>query len=127
MKKLKFLADVNIEQNVIETIRQIGYEVKAVKDINLCMKDEEIFELAQKESFILVTNDKDFGEFVFRKKRLNEGIILFRCKGKNSEEKSKLIKKLLIGYRDKIEGHFVVITNKKFRFIPIDVAIENGG
>jgi predicted nuclease of predicted toxin-antitoxin system len=119
MKELKFLADVNVEQSIIETIRQIGYEVKAVKDINLCMKDEEILKLAQKESLILVTNDKDFGELIFRKKLLTEGIILFRCKGKNSQEKGKLIKKLLMGYRDKINRHFVVITNKKLRFIPI--------
>ena len=120
MKKLKFLADVNVEQSVIETIRQIGYEVKAVKDIDLGMKDEEILKLAQKEAFILVTNDKDFGELVFRKKWLTKGIILFRCKGENSQEKSKLIRKLLMGYREKIERHFVVVTNRKFRFIPIE-------
>jgi predicted nuclease of predicted toxin-antitoxin system len=120
MKELKFLADVNIEQIVIETIKQMGYEIKAVSEINLRMKDKEILELAQKEGLILLTNDKDFGELVFRQKCLSNGVILFRIKGENSKEKSVLIRKLLMGYWDKISKHFVVITKKKFRFIPME-------
>ncbi len=84
------------------------------------MEDKEILELAQKEGLILLTNDKDFGELVFRQKCLNNGIILFRVKGEDSRQKSILIRKLLMGHWDKIHKHFVVITKKKFRFIPIE-------
>ena len=87
MEELKFLADVNIEQIVIETIKQMGYKIKVVSEINLHMEDKEILELAQKEGLILLTNDKDFGELVFRQKCLNNGIILFRVKGEDSRQK----------------------------------------
>ena len=68
---------------------------------------------------ILITNDKDFGEIVFFQKKPTFGIVLFRIKGQNSLQKVELLKKLLIQYQEKIENHFVVITEKRFKFIPM--------
>jgi hypothetical protein len=66
-----------------------------------------------------LTNDKDFGEIVFRQKLVPAGIVLFRIKGQDVREKVKLLKKLLAAHSDKIVNHFVVVAKEKFRFIPI--------
>lgn len=50
------------------------------------------------------------------------GIILLRIKGQNTSEKIILIEKLLDRYPDKITNHFVVVTKKKFRFIPMEMS-----
>ncbi|HDM77689.1 MAG TPA: hypothetical protein ENG51_14660 [Deltaproteobacteria bacterium] len=117
--KLKFLADVNIEKEIIKTIGQMGYEISPIADIDIYMKDRDVLELANKTNAILLTNDKDFGELVFRQKLVSTGIILFRIKGEETNLKALLIRKLLMGYQEKVAKHFTVITRKKFRFIPL--------
>ncbi|MCF6148290.1 MAG: hypothetical protein E3K37_06495 [Candidatus Kuenenia sp.] len=67
----------------------------------------------------MLTNDKDFGEIVFRQKLISSGIVLFRIRGQDTMEKLKLLRKVLISHKDRISKHFVVITKEKVRFIPI--------
>ena len=43
-----------------------------------------------------------------------------RVKGQRVKDKLVMIKKLLQYYSDKIQDHFVIITNKKIRFIPME-------
>ena len=83
------------------------------------MPDEDLLQLANEENRIFITNDKDFGDLIFLQRRLSVGTILFRVKGQKSEEKIKLMRKLLMGYRDKILNHYVVITKLKIRIIPL--------
>jgi predicted nuclease of predicted toxin-antitoxin system len=47
------------------------------------LADEAILEIANQENRILLTNDKDFGEIVFRQKLITSGVILFRIKGQD--------------------------------------------
>ena len=75
--------------------------------------------IAQKENRILLTNDKDFGEIVFRQKLVSSGIILFRIKGQDTREKIKLLREVLISHKDRMSNRFVVIAKEKVRFTPI--------
>lgn len=118
-KELKFLADVNVERSIIELLKSQGFKVKWVPDLNKSMKDEQVLKLAEDESQILLTNDKDFGEWVFRWQRKVAGVILFRIKGQNPEVKVNLLGKLLGEYQNKLSGYFVVITERRFRFTPL--------
>jgi hypothetical protein len=43
-----------------------------------------------------------------------------RIKGQKVEAKLKLIKKLFQNYRNKLLNNFVIITDKKLRFIPME-------
>jgi len=83
------------------------------------MPDEDLLQLANQEKRIFITNDKDFGDLIFLQKKLSAGAILFRVKGQKSQDKIKLMKKLLMGYRDKLLNHYVVITKLKIRIIPL--------
>lgn len=116
---MKFLADVNIEKTIVDELRRIGYDIVWIVDENPYLDDMSIFKIAQNENRILLTNDKDFGEIVFRQKLASAGIILLRIKGQDTRKKIKLLRKVLISYHDRISKHFVVITKEKVRFIPI--------
>jgi len=83
------------------------------------MLDENLLKLANAEKRILITNDKDFGELIFLHKKLSAGTILFRVKGQKSQDKVRLFKKLLMGYRDKLSRHHIVLTRDKIRILPI--------
>lgn len=119
-KKLKFLADVNIEKPIIDFFKNNEWDVKWVSDFSPKMDDEALIKLAKAEKRILLTNDKDFGELVFLQKKLSHGIILLRVKGQETDLKVKLIKRVMKEYSEKLSGHFVVVTKEKFRFIPLE-------
>ncbi|KUK53486.1 MAG: hypothetical protein XD78_1155 [Desulfotomaculum sp. 46_296] len=59
---MKFLVDVCIEGKIARWLKDIGYDVVEVRTINPYMPDEEIIDWAFKESRIILTADKDFGE-----------------------------------------------------------------
>lgn len=116
---MKFLADVNIEKSIVDELRGLGYDIIWVAEENPQLDDLSIFKISQKENRILLTNDKDFGEIVFRQKLISSGIILFRFKGQYTKDKIKVLRELFISHHDRISGHFVVLTKERFRFIPL--------
>jgi len=120
MEEVKFIADVNVEKAIIDCLLANGYNTIWVSDLDCRMVDEKLLEPANREKRILVTNDKDFGELTFRQKRVSAGIILFRVKGQNSRDKVSLLQKLLLAHRNRLKGHFTVVTRKKIRFIPME-------
>jgi predicted nuclease of predicted toxin-antitoxin system len=67
----------------------------------------------------LITEDKDFGELVYRLKKPAHGIILIRIGVKNRNLKWPRLKKLLNTYPERCTGRFVVIDENKFRFRPL--------
>jgi len=119
LTEIKFLADVNVEKSLVDYLSKQGYDIKWVPDYNCEMLDEELLNLAREERRILITNDKDFGDLIFFQRKLSPGAILFRVKGQKSHDKIKLMKKLLMGYRDKLLNHFIIITKVKIRIIPL--------
>jgi predicted nuclease of predicted toxin-antitoxin system len=119
VKEIKFLADVNVEKLLVDYLSKQGYDIKWVPDYNCEMPDEDLLQLANEEKRIFITNDKDFGDLIFLQKKLSVGTILFRVKGQKTEEKIKLMKKILMGYRDKLFNHYIVITKAKIRIIPL--------
>ncbi len=77
MSKLRLLADENIPRTVIIALREKGYDVASVWELRPGMSDEEVVELAIKESRIIITFDKDFGRIALLKPNIT-GIILLR-------------------------------------------------
>jgi len=117
--EIKFLADVNVEKPLVDYLLEQGYDIKWIPDYDCEMFDEDLLQMASEEQRILITNDKGFGDLIFLQKKLNVGTILFRVKGQRSEEKIKLMRKLLMGYRDKLLNHYVIISRSKVRIIPL--------
>ena len=99
---------------------KLGFDVKWIPDYNCAMDDADLLTMAKQENRILLTNDKDFGELVFLQKKLSLGIILLRVKGQSTKEKVELVEKLIFSHSDKIPNHFILITQTKFRFIPME-------
>jgi len=117
---LKFIADINVEKPIVDYLKEKGYDVKWFSDYNCEILDQDLLKIARAEKRILITNDKDFGELTFLQKKLSSGIILLRIKRQKADDKVKILKKVFQNYRDKILNNFVIITDKKIRFIPME-------
>ncbi len=67
----------NVPRTVIIALREKGYDIASVWEFKPGMSDEEVVELAIKESRIIITFDKDFGRIILIKPSV-PGIILLR-------------------------------------------------
>jgi predicted nuclease of predicted toxin-antitoxin system len=63
---LNFLADENLDRQIVERLRQDGYTVWYIPEMEPGISDDEVLDLANQEGALLLTSDKDFGELVFR-------------------------------------------------------------
>ena len=101
---------------VAQWLQQGGYEVYSVFDRARGMPDDDILEKALKENWILITNDKDFGEMAFRERRPHHGIIFLRLADERAASKIEILRQLLAAYSDKLPEQFVTVTETKVRF-----------
>ena len=81
--------------------------------------DDKILSDAYKEERILITEDKDFGELVYRFKKPTYGIVLLRVDVHERDVKWSRLKRLIDDYGTKLQGHFTVVDAQKFRFRPL--------
>jgi len=113
---MRFLVDECTSPKVAEWLRIEGHEVFSVFDDACGISDDEVFAKAFAGNWILVTNDKDFGEIVFREKREHHGIIFLRLDDERAVNKIDVLRQLISNYSDKLPGQFVTVTENKVRF-----------
>ena len=120
VSELKFLVDVGVGRKVEEYLLEKGYDTKAVRSIDQRMPDHEIIRLATSERRMVITMDKDFGELVYHSELNHCGILLLRLEDATGVEKQLVLSEILAKYSDKMENHFCVYQNKKFRIRKLD-------
>jgi len=113
---MRFLVDESTGPWVAKWLREQGHDVFSVYEQARGMVDDEIVEKAFVESWILITNDKDFGEKIFREKKPHKGIILLRLDDERSAMKIEVLRRLLESHADRLENQFSVVTEKNVRF-----------
>ncbi len=92
------------------------HEVFSVFNEARGMTDDEVIEKAFTEDWILVTNDKDFGEMFFRERREHKGVILLRLEDERAANKIAVLQRLLENYAEKLPEQFFVATETRVRF-----------
>jgi predicted nuclease of predicted toxin-antitoxin system len=113
---MRFLVDECTGPAVARWLRDQSHEVFSVHDDARGAADDDILNKALSEDWILITNDKDFGEKVYRESKSHHGIILLRLQDERAASKIDAIEKLLIGYEDQLVDTFVVVTETQVRF-----------
>ena len=58
-------------------------------------EDDWIIQKAFDEDWILVTNDKDFGEKLYRERRPHKGIVLLRVEDQRTASKIETMRRLI--------------------------------
>jgi predicted nuclease of predicted toxin-antitoxin system len=112
---VNFLADENLEMQVVERLRQEGHSVLAVVEMEPSISDEQVLKRANQSLALLLTSDKDFGELVFRLQRLAAGVILLRLAGLANSEKADLVVQIIRQHGDELVGAFTVISPRNLR------------
>lgn len=78
---MKFLLDANVEYRFASFLISLHHDVKTIAhDYPHSLPDQQVLTLALQEQRVLLTNDRDFGELIFRQHHPHCGVILFRLK-----------------------------------------------
>ncbi len=75
---MRFVADEGVEARIVERLRFEGHDVDYVAELAPGITDDEVLDLSNAGQRVLITVDKDFGELVFRLRRLAAGVLLLR-------------------------------------------------
>ncbi len=113
---MRFLVDECTGPKVAQWLRDQGHEVFSVYDEARGLDDSTILSKAFSENWILMTNDRDFGEKVFRERHPHRGVVFLRLLDERPVSKIDAIRRLLESYADQLTGHFVVVTESQVRF-----------
>jgi predicted nuclease of predicted toxin-antitoxin system len=114
---MRFIVDECTGPEVARWLRQNLHDVSSIYEESRGLDDEGVLQKAFAEDRILITNDKDFGEMVFREGRAHKGIILLRLEDERVANKIKVLKHLLEQYADQLANNFVVATETTVRIV----------
>jgi predicted nuclease of predicted toxin-antitoxin system len=113
---MRFLVDECTGPGVARWLRAQQHDVFSVYEEARGIDDDEVIQRAFAENRILVTNDKDFAEKVYREQLPHKGVVLLRLADERPESKIGVLERLLSVYADRVLGQFVVVTETKIRF-----------
>jgi len=105
-----FLVDESTGRKLTSLIKQAGYDVFFSFDVLPRAGDEQLLDFAEKTNRVLITDDKDFGELIFRLNRPSSGVIFLRL-SKDPVKRFERIKYIL----DKSERKFIVVKEGQIR------------
>ena len=107
---MKFLADENIDRQIVAALREAGHEVTYIAELDPGTTDDYVLDIANRGGLLLLTADKDFGELLFRLHRHSHGIVLVRLAGLPAEKKAEIVETLVKGHGTEMANAFSVIT-----------------
>jgi len=112
---MKFLVDECVGTSVVTYLCDAGYDAVAVVDVMPMADDKHILERAVSEDRIVVTNDKDFGELVYRSGWEHRGIILLRLRDERTANKIRMLDIVLTSVGERLQHHYVVVAETGIR------------
>jgi predicted nuclease of predicted toxin-antitoxin system len=113
---MRFLVDECAGPAVAAWLQAQEHEVFSVYDSARGMDDNDIVQKALEENWILITNDKDFGDQIYREHKSHHGVILLRLDDERAQNKINVLSQLLNSYADRLPDQFVVVTEERVRF-----------
>jgi predicted nuclease of predicted toxin-antitoxin system len=112
---MQFLADESCDFNLVRVLREAGYDVTAICETSPRAEDNEVIEQAVRESRVLLTEDKDFGQLVFAHGREARGVVFVRYPPAGREKLFTAVCRLIKQHGRKLAGCCVVVEPGRVR------------
>jgi uncharacterized protein with PIN domain len=116
---MKVLADECCDADVVDALRRDGHDVTYVVESEPGATDAEVLRRARDDERILLTEDTDFGELVYRLQRPVYGLLLLRFKPEDRALKIPRLRVFLDREQERLPGCFVVLDPDKARVRPL--------
>lgn len=108
---MRFVLDEGVSIRLGIHLQALGHDATAV---GKSIEDRHILEIATTERRIVLTNDKDFGDLIFRDRLPHAGVILFRLGYVPLDVRIAYLERALNDYTDHMHD-FIVISHRDIR------------
>lgn len=115
MSAFSIVADESVDFHIIVALRDSGVSVFSIAEHNPSVSDAEVLAIAVEHNTLLLTEDKDFGELVYRFRMKHCGILLIRLIESNSGQKAKLTCSVIAQYLNELKNAFAVLDESQLR------------
>jgi predicted nuclease of predicted toxin-antitoxin system len=116
---MKFLLDENVSALVRTRLRDAGCEVSTLTDAQRGSADPAVLEFASKDGRIVITEDRDFGELVIRKKLPIDGVLLLELDQLSNAAEAERVLAVVLSLGERLNGHLVVVEPSRTRIRPL--------
>ena len=113
---MRFLVDECTGPALARWLRNHGHDVVSIFEQARGADDDAILHKAFTENRILVTNDKDFGEKVYRQGYPHRGVVLLRLDDERAASQIDTMQRLIANHGKQLPDRFVVATEDAVRF-----------
>ncbi|MSQ15211.1 MAG: hypothetical protein EXR50_05040 [Dehalococcoidia bacterium] len=112
---MRFLVDASSDARLVGYLRGLGHDVTRVgADHPGSLRDVAVLSLAVQEQRILITDDRDFGELVFRRLQPHSGVIYLRLETTKIAARIGRLNDVLTNYSNHLD-HFITVTLRSVR------------
>lgn len=116
MTGLRWVADECIPRSLVEQMRAEGHDVLFVAEGHRGSDDEFALQLAISDRRLLLTQDADFGELLFRRRTAElSGLVLLRISPERAAMRWSRLKSMIATLGNEIFGRLVVIEEGRTR------------
>jgi predicted nuclease of predicted toxin-antitoxin system len=114
-KPLTFVADESCDFAVVRALRKAGCKVIAVVETKPGADDDEVLKAAARQGSVLLTEDKDFGEWIFAHGQSAEGVVLIRFPARMRKDMIEAVVEVVTEHGTELIGAFAVLEPGKAR------------
>jgi predicted nuclease of predicted toxin-antitoxin system len=115
-ERIKFLADESCDFAVVRALRSAGYDVASVVESLPGAPDLDVLRAAVDEGRLLVTEDKDFGDWVFAHGEQVAGVLLIRFPAYVRNKLGESVLALIGKHGLELQENFTVLEPGRARF-----------
>jgi predicted nuclease of predicted toxin-antitoxin system len=114
-----WLIDECVDADLAALLHRAGHDVVYMSDVAPRAADPEVMNRADREGRLLLTEDKDFGDLVFRQARPVPGIVLLRIDSSRRLRKGPRLLAAVYRFGETLLGRYTVIEDARFRSRPL--------
>ena len=116
---MRILADENVPRPIVTWLRDRGHDVLYAAESRKQTPDSDLLAEAEAQGYVVLTEDKDFGELIFRGHANSHGVVLLRMENRPAAIRLARLQQVWTLVESRVPGHFVVVTASKIRLRPL--------
>jgi predicted nuclease of predicted toxin-antitoxin system len=114
---LRFLVDECVNRSLVGELRQSGFEVVSIQEINPGMKDTDVLTLSAEKKMVLITDDYDYSNLVFLARQPAHRIVMLAPELVNLVGQSAVrgLADRLMAIQADLQGQFTIMEASRLR------------
>jgi predicted nuclease of predicted toxin-antitoxin system len=117
---VRWLVDECLDAALVRHLRDLGHDVVYMAEIAPAANDAEILARARADGRLLLTEDKDFGDLVFRRGGRVPGIVMLRVDPAMHALKRRRLDAAMGRFGEKgLQGRYTIVEEARFRSRPL--------